>query len=146
MLQGSHTCPILMMSWGGSPASGQPPTWLPPLPPSWILATTAFRWILAATASNRPFRPEFQHSSLTFRLGILVVAAVSTSSWRASPIVGNASVDNIDTTAAATFYFATDGKSFVPTFNCFIRNVSKYRTSHLLVHLCLQASFFVCWT
>jgi hypothetical protein len=36
---------------------------------------------------------------------------VGTTSWRASPAIGNASVDDID--AAATF-FATDSKSFVP--------------------------------
>jgi hypothetical protein len=30
---------------------------------SWTLAATCFRWILAATASSRPFRLEFQHSS-----------------------------------------------------------------------------------
>jgi hypothetical protein len=62
----------------------------------WILATTAFKWILAATASSRSFRPEFQHSSPTFRPRILVAAAVGTSSWRASPAVGNASVDDTD--------------------------------------------------
>jgi hypothetical protein len=57
--------------------------------------------------------------------------------------VENASVDDTDIAAAVTFFFATDGESFVPTFNCSIRNTSKYRTSHLRVHLCLQASFFV---
>jgi uncharacterized membrane protein YoaK (UPF0700 family) len=110
---------------------------------SWILATTTFRWILAATASNRPSRLEFQHSSPTFRPGILVTAVVGTSSCRASPVVGNASVNNSDAAAAATFFFTTDDKSFVPTFNYSIRNTSKYRTSRLLIHLCLQASFFV---
>jgi hypothetical protein len=46
---------------------------------------------------------------------------------------------------APTFSFATDSKSFVPTFNCSIRNMSKCWTSRLLVHLCLQASFFISW-
>jgi hypothetical protein len=46
---------------------------------SWILAATASRWILAATASSRSSRPEFLHSSPTFRPGILAVA-VGTSS------------------------------------------------------------------
>jgi hypothetical protein len=43
--------------------------------------------------------------------------------------------------AVVTFFFATDGKSFVPTFNCYICNTSKCRASHLLIHLCLQESF-----
>jgi hypothetical protein len=79
----------------------------------WILATTAFNWILAATASSRPSRLEFQHSSLTFQPQILVAAAVGTSSWRASPAMGNGSVDDTDATATTTFFFATDSKSFV---------------------------------
>jgi hypothetical protein len=33
MLQGSHTGPPPMMSWGGSPADGEPLTWPPPPPP-----------------------------------------------------------------------------------------------------------------
>jgi hypothetical protein len=57
--------------------------------------------------------------------------------------VGNASVDDIDAVAAAIFFFATDGKSFVATFNCSIRNTSKCRMICLLIHLCLQASFFI---
>jgi hypothetical protein len=95
---------------------------------SWILAATAFRWILAAIASSRSSKPEFQHSSPTFRPGILAVATVSTSSLRASPTVGNASVDDTDAAAVATFFFATYSKPFVPTFNCSIRNTSKCRT------------------
>jgi hypothetical protein len=110
---------------------------------SWILATTAFRWILAATASSRPSRLEFQHFSHTFRLGILATAIVGTSCWRACPVVGKASMDDTDVGTAVTFLFATDGKSFVPTFNCSICNMSKYRTSRLLIHLCLQVSFFI---
>jgi hypothetical protein len=51
----------------------------------------------------------------TFRSGILATAAVVTSSWRASPVMGNASVDDTDATTAVTFLF--DGKSFVHTFN-----------------------------
>jgi hypothetical protein len=46
---------------------------------SWILAATAFRWILIATTSSRSSKPEFQHFSPTFRPGILA-AAVGTSS------------------------------------------------------------------
>jgi hypothetical protein len=106
-----------------------------------VAAVTASRWILAATASSRPSRPEFQHSSPTFRPRILATATVGTSSWRASPAVANASVDDTDAAAAATFFFTIDGKSFVPTFNCSIRNTSKCRTSCLFIHLCLQASF-----
>jgi hypothetical protein len=98
---------------------------------------------VAATSSSQSFRPEFQHPPPTFQLGTLATAAVGTSSWRAIPVVGNASVDDIDVVAAATFFFATDGKLFVATFNCSIRNMSKCRMIHLLVHLCLQASFFV---
>jgi hypothetical protein len=44
-----------------------------------------------------------------------------------------------DAAAAATFFFAIYGKSFVHTFNYSIRNTSKCQTSHLLIHLCLQA-------
>jgi hypothetical protein len=110
---------------------------------NWILAasTTASNWILATTTSNRPSKVEFLHSSPTFQSGILAVTAVGTSSWRASPAVVNASVD--DTDAASTFFFTTNGKSFVATFNCFFHNTSKCRTNCLLVHLCLQVSFFV---
>jgi hypothetical protein len=75
------------------------------------LAATAFSWTLDATASSGPSRPEFQHSSPTFQPGILAATAVGTSSYRASPGMGNASVDDID--VAATF-FATKGKPFVP--------------------------------
>jgi hypothetical protein len=50
-------------------------------------------------------------------------------------------MDDTDAAAATTFFFATYGKLFVLTFNCSIRNTSKYRTSHILVYLCLQASF-----
>jgi hypothetical protein len=107
----------------------------------WILAATVFRSILATTASSRPSRPEFQHSYLTFQPQILATATVGTSSWRARPVVGNASMDDTDVTVAATFFFTTDGKSFMPTFNYFIHNMNKYRTSRLLVHLCLQVSF-----
>jgi hypothetical protein len=39
--------------------------------------------------------------------------------------------------ATVTFFFATDGKSFMPTFNCSVHNTS------LLIHLCLQSSFFI---
>jgi hypothetical protein len=35
------------------------------------------------------------------------------------------------------------GKIFVHPFNCYIHNTSKCRTTRLLIHLCLQASFFV---
>jgi hypothetical protein len=56
--------------------------------------------------------------------------------------MGNASVDDTDIAAIMTFFFATDGKSFVPTFNCSIHNMSKYRRTRLLIHLCLQVSFF----
>jgi hypothetical protein len=86
---------------------------------SCILAAAASSWILAATASSRPSRPEFQHSSPSFGPGILA-ATVGTSSWRVSPAVGNASMDDIDT--AATFFFTIDGKTFVP-FNSYIHNL-----------------------
>jgi hypothetical protein len=76
----------------------------------WILVVTVYSWILATTASSRSSRPKFQHSSPTFRPGILAAAAVGTSNCRASPGMGNASMN--DTDAALTF-FAIDGKSFV---------------------------------
>jgi hypothetical protein len=47
---------------------------------SWILAATAFNWILVDTTSNRPSKPEFQHSSPTFRPGIVATATMSISS------------------------------------------------------------------
>jgi hypothetical protein len=100
------------------------------------------RWILSVTASSQPSKPEYQPSSPTFGPGILD-AAVGTSSWRVSPTVGNASVDDTDAAATTTFFFATDGKTFVPTFNYSIRNTSKCRMTRLLIHLCLQASFFI---
>jgi hypothetical protein len=58
---------------------------------------------------------------------------VDTFNWWVSPTVGNASVDDPDAVAAATYFFTTNGKSFVPTFNCSICNMSKYRTTRLLV-------------
>jgi hypothetical protein len=44
----------------------------------WILVIITSRWILTATASSRAFRLELQHSSSTFRPGILA-AIVGTS-------------------------------------------------------------------
>jgi hypothetical protein len=78
------------------------------------VAATASSWILAATASSRASRPEFQHFSLTFGLGILA-AAVGTSTLKANPTVGNASMD--DTDAASTFFYATDGKTHIRAFS-----------------------------
>jgi hypothetical protein len=72
---------------------------------------------VVATASSRSSRLEFQHSSFTFEPRILA-AIVGTSGWRACPAVGNASVNDADTAAIATFFFATDGKTFMPPFNC----------------------------
>jgi hypothetical protein len=66
---------------------------------------------VAATSSSRASRSEFQQSSLTFRPEIL--ESKPTSTWRASPAVENASVDNTD--AAATF-FTTDGKTYIRAF------------------------------
>jgi hypothetical protein len=109
---------------------------------NWILAATAFRWILDTAAYNWPSRPEFQHTP-TFQPGIVVAATVGTTNWRASPTMGNASVDDTDAVATVTFFFATDDKSFVPIFTCSICNTSKCRMSLLLIHLCLKASFFV---
>jgi hypothetical protein len=68
---------------------------------------------------------------------MLAAATVGTSSWGASLAMGNASVDDTDTAATMIFFFATNGKSFVLTFNCFIHNTSKCRMSRLLIYLCL---------
>jgi hypothetical protein len=76
-----------------------------------VVATTAFRWILATTVSSRPSRTEFQHFSPTFWPRVLAATVVGTSSCRASPTVGNASMD--DTDAVATLFFPTDSKSIV---------------------------------
>jgi hypothetical protein len=88
------------------------------------LAVTTSRWILADVASSQPSRPKFQHSSPTFGPWILAVA-MGTSCWRVSLAVGNASMDETNTTDAATFFFTTDGKTFVPPFNCYIHNTNK---------------------
>jgi hypothetical protein len=55
--------------------------------------------------------------------------------------VGNGSVYDPDTATTMTFFFVIDDKSFVPTFNYLIRNTSKYWTTHLIIHLYLQAYF-----
>jgi hypothetical protein len=39
-------------------------------------------------------------------------------------------MDDTDAAAVATF-LATDGKTFVPPFNCYIRNMSQCQTSHI---------------
>jgi hypothetical protein len=142
MLQGSHIGPPPRDIVGRVSRSRAASNVTATAASSWILAATTFRWILATTASSRLSRPEFQHSP-TFRPWILATAVVGHLQLEGRLTARNASVDNIDTTAATTFFFATAGKSFVPTFNCSIRNTSKWRTSHLLVHLCLQASFFI---
>jgi hypothetical protein len=54
-----------------------------------MAATATFNWILAATASSRAPKPEFQYSSPTFKPRILA-ATMGTSTWRASPTMGNA--------------------------------------------------------
>jgi hypothetical protein len=78
------------------------------------MVVTASNWILATTTFSWASRLEFQHSSPTFGLGILA-ATVGTSTWRASPVVENASVDDNDT--AATFFFTTDGKTHIRLFS-----------------------------
>jgi hypothetical protein len=132
--------PPPMMSWGGSPAVGQPLMW--PSPPCgyWPPPPLGGYWPPPLLASLQARVPALLP---TFRPRILAATTVGTSSWRASPAVGNASMDDTDTdaVAAATFFFTTDDKSSVPTFNCSIHNTTKCRTSHVLVHLCLQASF-----
>jgi hypothetical protein len=125
MLQGSHMGPPSVMPWGGSPAAGQPPTWPPAPPPGgyWPPPPSSGYWPPPPLANHLG-----QSSSTpppTFRLRILAADTVGTSSWRASPAMGNASVDNTDAAAAAIFFFASDSKSFVPTFNCSIHNTSK---------------------
>jgi hypothetical protein len=52
-----------------------------------------------------------------------------------SPTVGNASVDDTDAATIVTFFFATDGKTFVPTFNCYLRNTCQCQMTRLLIHL-----------
>jgi hypothetical protein len=134
--------PTPVMSWGESPVAGQPPTWPPPSP-------LARYWPPPPPAGYRLPPPPASHPDQsfsipppTFQPGILAVT-VGTSSWRASPVVGNASVDGINAASTMTFFFTIDGKSLVLTFNCSIRNTSKCRTTRLLIHLCLQASFSI---
>jgi hypothetical protein len=81
---------------------------------------------MATTASSRPSMSEFQHYSPTFGPRILAIA-MGTSGWRVSPVVENASVDDTNTAAAATFFVAIDDKTFVPHFNCYIGNTSQCR-------------------
>jgi hypothetical protein len=76
---------------------------------SWILANTASRWILLATTSSQVSGSEFQHTPPIFGPEILS-AVVGISSWRASHIVGNASVD--DTDVIETFFFATNDNTY----------------------------------
>jgi hypothetical protein len=103
----------------------------------WILATTSFKWILATTTARvLALLPHL----LTMDIGCRHRGHLQLEGM---PAVENASVDDTDAAAAATFFFTTDGKSFVPTFNCSIHNTNKCRTSRLLVHFCLQASFVV---
>jgi hypothetical protein len=71
------------------------------------VAATTSRCILVTIASTRAPRAVFQHSSPTLGPGILA-ATVGTSTWRASPAVGNASMD--DTGTLTTFFFVTGGK------------------------------------
>jgi hypothetical protein len=76
----------------------------------WILIVSTFRWILAANASTGHLGQSSSTPPPTFRPGILAAATLGTSSYKASPDVGNASVD--DTDVVMTF-FTTDDKSFV---------------------------------
>jgi hypothetical protein len=54
---------------------------------------------------------------------------MGTSSWRASPVVGNAFMDDTNAPAAVIFFFTTDGKSFMSIFNCSVRS-SKLDVEH----------------
>jgi hypothetical protein len=135
--------PPPVMPWGGSPAAKQHWTWSSSLPPGgyWPPPLLSGYW-----PPLPPIGHPGQSSSTTpppFGYGY---SAMGTSSWRATPAVGNASVDDTDTTAVATFFFTTDGKSFIPTFNYSIHNMSKCQTSRILIHFCLQASFIIGWT
>jgi hypothetical protein len=49
--------------------------------------------------------------------------------------VGNAFVGNTEVVAAATFFFTTDGKSFVPTFNCSIRRANVEHPAYLSIYV-----------
>jgi hypothetical protein len=88
---------------------------------SWILATYVSRCgFLVPTAS----RPKFQHSTPTVGPGILDVAdAMGTSTWRASPAIGNASVDD----TATTSFFTSNGKTHIRAFLYLYRNFSQCR-------------------
>jgi hypothetical protein len=80
MLQGSHMGPRPVIPWGGSPAAGQPLMWLPPSHPAgyWPPPPLAGHPI---QCSSTPPPPSSQRYWLP---------SVGTSSWRASPVVGNA--------------------------------------------------------
>jgi hypothetical protein len=66
--------------------------------------------------------PEFQHYSVTIVPGILDIAdIVGTSTWRASPTMGNASMD--DTAVTFTSY----DKTHIDAFSNLYRNLSHYR-------------------
>jgi hypothetical protein len=136
MLQGSHMGPTSMMSWGGSPVAGQPPTWPPPLPPA------GYR-LPPPSGGYWPILPPAGHPDQSPAL-LPHLSARDTShhhrghlQLEGKPVVGNASVDDTDVAAVATFFVVIDGKSFVLIFNCSIRNTSKCRMSLLLIHLCL---------
>jgi hypothetical protein len=127
LLQGSHTGPPPVMLWGGSPAAGQRPMSLPPLPPGGYLPPlpSSGYWPPPPPAghlghsSNTP-PPPFGHGYWPLLL------------W-ALPAGGQ----------APPWILATTAFKFSYTFNCSIRKTSSCQTSPLVVHLCLQVSLFV---
>jgi hypothetical protein len=94
------------------------------------VAATASSQILTAATSRCGYmvpaasRPEFQHYSVTIGPGKLDIAdIVGTSTWRASPTMGNASMDD----TLATSFFTSYGKTHINAFLNLYRNLSHYR-------------------
>jgi hypothetical protein len=96
LLQSSQTGQAPVMLWGGSLAVWQPPTW-PPQPPAEF-------W-----SPPLPHFPGFWHQPPPGQSCSTPppTDAMDTNTWRASPALGNASVDG----TAATSFLASNSKT-----------------------------------
>jgi hypothetical protein len=120
ILQGSQMGQTPVFPWGGSPIGGHPSTWLPlHAAGSWSPPPQGVGFLVPAAS-----RPEFRHSPPTAKPVILAVTnAVGTSTWRASPAMGNVSVDG----TVMTSFFASSGNTSIHAFPYLYRNLSQCR-------------------
>jgi hypothetical protein len=97
-----------VISWEGSSTAGQPSMWPPPpLVPA-----------LLPHLRTRDTGRHHRHLQL-----------------EGKPRCGECLRGRHRRRSRSDFFFATDGKTFVPTFNCYLRNTSQCRTTRLHVHL-----------